>query len=190
MFNIHHPIARLRPAAEAVRRVIVWTCGDQLRRTRLIVLMMYVLLNLGLPIGDFSPRAGAAPVGKVCRCSPESRAAGRCCCRQGTSGSRKTGCCAVKANVQTKSCCAQKSHSTKRVPKQTAVTEDRPAWTSDCPCGPVDNPLLLICPQPRILVDIATFDGASRVPNHLLSVDWAPCGHRSRPCVPPPESVV
>lgn len=193
MFLLRHTIAWLRQTVQTVGGVVAWIRSNhhRINPTRLAVLVMYLVVNLGLPIGDFTPRAGAASVAKECRCSPASRAAGRCCCRKGpgSAGTARTGCCAVPAKPESKSCCAKKSGDTKQpVQVQIPVTEQMLAWTSDCPCGPVDSPVLLICPQPRILVDIAAFDGVSVACIHLFDCDCVPCGDRSQPCVPPPES--
>lgn len=187
-------IACLRQTVQTVGGFVVWIRSNhhRINRTRLAVLVMYLVVNLGLPIGDFTPRAGAASVAKECRCSPASRAAGRCCCRKGpgSAGTSRTGCCATPAKPESKSCCAKKSGDTKKpVQVQISVTEQMLAWTSDCPCGPIETPMLLICPQPRILQEISILKDQTACRERLLTAAQNPSGTRSRPTVPPPEIV-
>ena len=187
-------IACLRLTVPTVGGVVAWVRSrhHRINRARLAVLVMYLVVNLGLPIGDFTPRSGAASVAKECRCSPASRAAGRCCCRKGpgSAGTLKTGCCATPVKSESKSCCAKKSGDTKKpVPVQIPDTEQMLAWTSDCPCGPIDTPMLLICQQPRILQEISVLKGQAACRDRLLTAAQNASGTRSRPSVPPPEIV-
>ena len=193
MFLVRHTIACLRQTVQTVGGVVAWvrTCFDHINPTCLAVLVMYLVVNLGLPIGDFTPRPGVASVAKECRCSPASQVAGRCCCRKGpgAAASLKTGCCATTVKLASKKCCAKKSGDAKPVQVQIPDTEPVMAWTSDCPCGPVDTPVLLICPQPRILQENSILKGQTDGQDRLLTTAQNPSGTRSRPTVPPPKIV-
>lgn len=179
--------------AHAVRSVFASTSSRHVRKRcgRSAVLMMYVMMNLGLPIGDFSPRAGSSPpVSAACRCSPESREAGRCCCVKRTSATGISGCCATKAIAKLKSCCANRpGKGSVQDGKKSRQAADA-VVSAGCQCGPVDTPLILICPQPRILVDVLAFRLPSQSGERIVADAFTPCGSRPRPYVPPPESFV
>ena len=166
-----------------------------LRCQRITVLMLYTVMNIGLPLGDFcsksDAKAGAAQsaVANACRCSAESRQAGRCCCSKRSGAS---GCCSTRSTkTETRSCCAKKS--LKSAASTIAVDSEPnevPAWRSGCPCGPPEFPLLLICSQPRILTETAEFDGSANGNRWWRAASFTPCGQRPRPQVPPPEVYV
>ena len=181
-------------SSRIMRRLIGLVRGERgrVRSQRIAVLALYVVMNLGLPIGDFDPRATASQTAstKACRCSSESRAAGRCCCSKPAAGVAKRGCCSTPAKAEIKSCCAKKK-TIVDVASTTSTTDSKElAWTGGCPCGPVNSPMLLFCPQPRILTDPVSLDGQSICTARPLRTSDSPCGERARPFVPPPESSV
>lgn len=185
-----HPLTMLRHQFELVRRVFVTPRGRIDRHTisRGFVLLMYVVMNLGLPTG-FGPQGKANSSKEVCRCSAESRAAGRCCCAKGAKSAGKTGCCAARVVTTSKSCCAKKGTA---APVQTLhhTTDDSIAWTGACPCGPVDTPVILFCPHPRILAEAHSLEFRFFSGERLVAPTDAPCGLRTPPSVPPPEFAV
>lgn len=157
------------------------------------ILVMYVVTNLGLPVGFGSVAASHLSAGG-CRCSAEAQAAGRCCCRK-VVGPRTTGCCSTRIAAPTKSCCAKpatpselQSVRDEGLPAPTEPEKPGPRILSGgCPCGPVDSPLMLICPQHRILSDSISLDLVVDLRESRGVVAGTPCGNRPRPCVPPPE---
>ena len=185
-----HPLTILRHQFHLVRGGFVTARGRFTRRSfpRALVLLMYVVMNLGLPTG-FGPQVKANSSKDVCRCSAESRAAGRCCCAKGAESSAKTGCCATRVVSTAKSCCAKKQTA---APVQTLqhATDDSIAWTGACPCGPVDTPVMLFCPHPRILADAHSLEVQFISSERIATLTDAPCGLRTRPSVPPPEFAV
>lgn len=185
-----HPLTMLRHQIHLVRCVFVAARGLFTRRSfsRAFVLLMYVVMNLGLPTG-FGPQVKANSSKEVCRCSAESRAAGRCCCAKGAKLAGKTGCCATRTATTAKSCCAKKGNP---APVQTLqhAPDDSIAWTGACPCGPVDTPVMLFCPHPRILAETDSLEFRFFSGERLVSRTDAPCGLRTRPSVPPPEFAV
>ena len=191
MFAIHHPRTLLNRTALVVRNTVGWVRFDRgrLRRDRIAVLTLYVVMNLGIPIGDFAPKAGAHQTA-ACHCSTESRAAGRCCCSNRPTATGKSGCCATKAKSESKSCCKTNPERSRVAAQKVADPEETLAWTGGCHCGPDDSPMMLICPQPRILADTTALELPLFCGGWVSSPACSPCGDRSRPCVPPPESPV
>lgn len=152
-----------------------------------LVLGLYLLANIGLPVGSFTSAASAPGIAKGCRCSDSLKSAGRCCCAQRSATPVKRGCCATKPTVM-KSCC-----STKGKPAETRSQpdpRDMIAAVSECPCGPGDSLLYLVCAQPRILVACASPLLNVHDVNWLTLGSVSPCGERERPFVPPPEVLV
>lgn len=174
-----------RHAALRLQRLFVSLRGTRCRR--LAVLVMYVCMNLGLPVGLGSAAPKAAPVAAGCRCPAEARAEGRCCCRKPTAPVRRSGCCGTQQVAATKACCSKKTSKQEPEPLSTEP-ETTLAWSSGCPCGPVDTPLVLICPQHRILADANAIELQFDRGESLTSPSCLPCGTRPRPSVPPPES--
>jgi len=166
------------------------------RCERWLVLVAFVVANLGLPMGGLGsnsdPKTHAMKSGTIngCRCSPQARQAGLCCCskRPGAAG-----CCSTNRNVRTqvKSCCAKKAASEATVSERaTSEPDEGLAWHSSCPCGPAELPFLLVCAQPRMLTAATTFDIGTNRCDWLRSASDSPCGQRPSPYVPPPESSV
>lgn len=150
------------------------------RIRRVTVLAMYLTMNLGLPSG-FGLRPAAGSTANACRCSAESRAAGRCCCNNLAMTTAKKKCCASRSEPEPKRCCATKHSVAKADEDQTA------AWTGGCPCSTNDLPPMLLCPQPRILAGESSLVVLLQSTDRLIAVAAVPCGDRSRPSVPPPE---
>jgi hypothetical protein len=176
---------RLPRIALGLRSVLACS-RDGVCRCRTAVLLLYVVMNLGLPIGGSRPQAGPTSIAGSCRCSPESRAAGRCCCARIPG---QSSCCLAKSKSKpdAKSCCAKSAETpSTRVIDSIEHQESAPAWTAGCPC-PVDLPLVLICPQPRILSDATTIVAIPNQERAMQDPAGSPCGHRPRPVVPPPE---
>jgi hypothetical protein len=191
MFFIPTPLMPMTQTALAVCRAVgtVRLEMTRVRIQRLVVLVLYVVVNLGVPIGDFAPKAVARQTPE-CRCSPESRAAGRCCCRSRALPPANSGCCANKSKSVAKSCCKKTTEQTKVAEPGTANPDEALALTGGCPCGPEQSPMMLICPQPRIL-SVAAFVGIPATTGGPLPADaGSPCGNRAKPLVPPPESPV
>lgn len=186
MFQGYKSPTLLRRSALAVRTVIDWAYGRQgrVRCWRLAVLTVYVVMNLGLPIGDFGPQAGASAKAADCRCSPDSRKVGRCCCVKRPVTTGGSGCCAAKVN----SCFAKKVIKPTDVAAQKAAEpEETLAWNGGCPCGQGSSPIVLLCPQPRILIQAIAFDLPLKSDEWIPAKSCSPCGDRPRPFVPPPE---
>lgn len=186
----HHPLLMLQRQIDLAGRAIVAICGRDNRRcmTRSLVLLMYVVVNLGLPTG-FGPQAHASSANDVCRCSPESRAAGRCCCAKGSKAGGKTGCCAARAATTKKSCCG-KASTKPAAPSANSSPENSIAWTGACPCGPTDTLVILFCPHPRILPDACELQMEFVDGDRIVASTAAPCGMRTPPLVPPPEVLI
>jgi hypothetical protein len=178
--TLRHQIGLVRRLFVDVRRGMT-----QQRLCRAFVLVMYVVMNLGLPTG-FGPQVKASSANSACRCSAESRAAGRCCCAKGATTAGKMGCCATRVAATTKSCCAKKSSSKMVQP----VHDDSIAWSGACPCGPADAPIMLFCPHPRILPEVNSLEFRLPTGERAPTLTAAPCGLRTRPSVPPPELAV
>lgn len=166
---------------------------NRLRAYRGLLLVAYLVMNLGLPTG-LGPKVAVAANDKSCRCSAESRAAGRCCCSV-KAGQKPRGCC-VNSSAQhkpavTKSCCAKKAAS-KPAEAAVAASEQSPeamlAWTGACPCSPNNDLSMLLCAYPRILMDVGSIEFYSEVRDSVSLLSQTPCGDRARPCVPPPEA--
>lgn len=166
--------------AKLHRRAMMICSGlTPIRIRRLLILAIYLTMNLGLPSG-FGIRTIAASTASGCRCSAESRAAGRCCCNRPLK-TGKPGCCAARLELETKSCC------TKKFAPPKVIEEESAAWTGDCPCDTNNLPPMLLCPQPRIIAGTSSLDVLIRCTDRLTNVACVPCGVRSRPSVPPPE---
>lgn len=180
----------LRHQVKLVRGIFVDVRPRMTRRTvcRAIVLVMYVVMNLGLPTG-FGPQVKSGSAKEACRCSAESRAAGRCCCAKKGVPTGKTGCCAARTVASTKQCCATKKEKIATAKVQ-AAPEDSLAWSGACPCGPVDAPIMLFCPHPRILSEANSLEFRGPTGERVLTLTDSPCGLRTRPTVPPPELAV
>jgi hypothetical protein len=184
------PSTMLRFQIDLARGMFVDWRRRMTRRSlcRALVLVMYIVMNLGLPTG-FGPQAKASSAKEACRCSAESRAAGRCCCAKGATTAPKTGCCATRILATTKSCCAKKGMDAP-VEKLLPAHDDSIAWSGACPCGPVDAPIMLFCPHPRILADANSLEFRFPTGERPPTLTDAPCGLRTRPSVPPPELAV
>lgn len=184
------PLTMLRYQIDLVRGMFVDVRRrmTQHRVCRAFVLVMYVVMNLGLPTG-FGPQAKASSAKEACRCSPESRAAGRCCCAKGGTTAGKMGCCATRVAATTKTCCAKKKMDAPIKVVQ-PVHDDSIAWSGACPCGPADAPIMLFCPHPRILPEANSLEFRFPTGERAPTLSSAPCGLRTRPSVPPPEFAV
>ncbi|HEY4260746.1 MAG TPA: hypothetical protein VGM98_11325 [Schlesneria sp.] len=180
----------LRNQIELVRGLFT-DVSDWMTRRRLcraLILVMYVAMNLGLPTG-LGPQVKTGSANDSCRCSAESRAAGRCCCAKKAMATGKTGCCATRIVASTKNCCATKKE--KDAPaKVKATPEDSLAWSGACPCGPVDAPIMLFCPHPRILAEANSLGFRFPTGERAPTLTDVPCGLRTRPSTPPPQLVV
>lgn len=172
----------LQTTVPDVARAMATACSQltPVQLSRLVVLAIYLSMNLGLPTGS-GMRVVARPTANACRCSAESRAAGRCCCSSRSMTTTKRGCCAARPGPETKSCCATKASFASSDEKQTAT------WTGGCPCDANDFPSILLCPQPRILASSSSPDAMLRSKDRLAAVASVPCGDRPCPSVPPPE---
>ena len=159
------------------------TVGRRYGFLKYAVLGVYLLANIGLPVGGFN----AAGLSKGCRCSADVKAAGKCCCAQKTASLPGRGCCATKP-VVTQSCCKSKSNSLQahgQIPSHEVIDS-----VSECPCGPGQTPLYLVCAQPRILMaSLSSLSDAVAV-EWLTAFSVSPCGGREPPTVPPPEVLV
>ena len=191
MLSKHQPPTLLQRTAQFVRSTIGRVRHDATseRFHRIAVLTLSVVMSLGVPVGDFGPQADAHPTA-ACRCSPESRTDGRCCCPSRPTVPVRSGCCAANVKRAPKSCCESKSEQSKVAARKVADPEETLAWTGGCHCGPDDSPTMLICPQPRILADTTALEHPSLCGGWVSSPACSPCGDRSRPCVPPPESPI
>lgn len=176
-------MSRPVPGSTLIHRAMTVSRPSHARRlVRIAVLMLYVLLNLGLPTGG----AGASGAGE-CRCSFELRASGRCCCQKEATP-QKGGCCAANRKASTKSCCAKPSPKSNE-PKRRPSDHGELLALQHCPCGSSDTSVVLICSLPQIVPERAAIDLPGR--DGLLRPHAAsqPCGARPEPCVPPPERI-
>ena len=181
MFDPHQPLFLIRRARRSSGRA-VWV-----RCERAVVLGVFLLFNLGLPIGNWHPKIQAAATG--CHCSAEQRQAGRCCCAKGNETSSRHGCCATSPpKAQRQSCCAKKPAASKATdnPPATGPVE-RPTWRDGCPCSLSDSPMLALCAQPRILPRVDSLGELLVVGQSFRAEPSVPCGGRPEPLVPPPK---
>lgn len=166
---------------------MVCRAGQGHRLLNCLVICLYLLANIGLPVGGFTSAATASGILKGCRCSDSLKSAGRCCCAQRSASPAKRACCASKP-APARTCCSTKSKPVEI--RSEPEPRESIAAVSECPCGPGDSSLFLVCAQPRILVT-----SVSPILNHH-DVNWlprssvSPCGERERPFVPPPEVLV
>lgn len=175
------------------------------RGLRLILLVAFTSASVGIPVGDWSrfTETRAASATPWCRCSTSAKRAGSCCCAKSptdatVSGSKPGGCCAArtaKATGDTKakagSCCSQKTvpdydHANGVAPAS-SPTDESPAWTARCSCGPNDVPGLLVDYSPKLVPVRAGLLGVDRIAAAFGELLVHPVGLRSEPIVPPPE---
>lgn len=185
MHNICQSLSFRHSAAQRAQLLVNCIRSGLVRWQRVFVLFMYVCMNVGLPIG--SPVQASQPSSPGCRCAPEIRAAGRCCCVKVKSAPNQSSCCAKRSVPQPKQCCTKKPAEAVAPSQEPAQSQPIELVSNSCPCGPVDSPLVLICPQHRILVDVSSIAAGSGCEERLITLSSDPCGDRPRPCVPPPE---
>lgn len=182
-------ISCLHRFAPRLRRTRGMVCraGQGHRLLNGLVIGLYLLANIGLPVGGFTSAATASGILKGCRCSDSLKSAGRCCCAQRSATAAKRACCATKP-APSRSCCSTKSKPVEI--RSEPESRESIAAVSECPCGPGDSSLFLVCAQPRILVtSVSAIVDAFEV--EWLTVGSAsPCGERERPTVPPPDVLV
>jgi len=175
------------------------------RGLRLILLVAFTSASVGIPVGDWSrfTETKAASATPWCRCSTSAKRVGSCCCATSptgaaASGAKPSGCCAERTNKascvtppKAGSCCSQErvpdGNQSKDIALASSPTDEFPAWTARCACGPNDVPGLLVDHSPKLVPVRAELFGINQVGAAQGELIVHAGGLRSEPIVPPPE---